>query len=58
MKEVFTGWMPRSSKIDREFFAETLTEHDIFPDKGRKIDYATVDWPPKKVRVTVEVDDE
>lgn len=55
-KLVFKGWMPRGTKISKECFWELLHAYDIFISKGTCDDYHSVDWPPVRVTVTVEVD--
>ena len=70
-RKVFTGWI---GKIDRFpvmwdrpngvlAFRSSVTwepsgQSDIFPTKGRKSLWGQYEWPPKRVTITVEVEDE
>ena len=66
MKKVFEGWMGRKGRfpflwycphpvlIDKELFMLG----NIFYSKGEEEDWSPNSWPPKKVTITVEVEDE
>ena len=61
MKKVWKGWVPSDAKPtelfewDRTIHALSFGTCDVEMTKGRKDDWAS--WPPKRVIITVEVED-
>ena len=57
-KRVFNGWMGRMD-IDRPAAWGDLDDElwltEVFRLKGDKYGWVEADWPPAKVRVTVEI---
>lgn len=61
-KKVFKGWCANESSIDSMFkwygyedSDSLLLENEIMRSKGSANEWAS--WPPKRVTVTVEVED-
>lgn len=60
MKKTFTGWIPRSFKGDVSKIKDPMYDMGgtgtfaMFKTKDRKSDWADKDWPPVKVKITVE----
>ena len=62
MKKTFTGWIPKRFKNN---LAKIRTSYDydhrdwfvIWKNKGVKSDYSSEDWPPIRVKITVETID-
>jgi len=50
------GWIPKTCKLSIEFSQSDWEWHipEVFPKKGTKDNYYKEDWPPVKVRITVE----
>ena len=60
MKKVFKGWIAKSYISDdfgwtRGEFFNVLDMPEIFETKDTKEDWDDFDWPPKKITITVEV---
>ena len=63
-KAVWTGWIGKKSDINRCFvwdetgsiFLDTvlIPMEAVVKTKGKRIEWAKGNWPPRKVRVTVE----
>ena len=62
-KKVFTGWIGQNDSVkdllawDKGTVAKTLDATAtpyLFKRKGFKAEWSPEEWPPKKVRVTVE----
>ena len=57
MKKTFTGWIGKTSNI-KDFLARGFNDSfeidDMYATKGNKYDWGDDDWPPIKVKVTVE----
>ncbi len=60
-KKTFTGWIPKtlSKKMDiKNGDYSTPADHfALYVTRGNKIDWGNEDWPPTKVKITVEVID-
>ena len=63
MKKVWKGWVPSDAK-PAELFEWDRTIHELSlgrcvveMTKGRKRDWDWASWPPKRVTITVEVED-
>ena len=60
MKKVITGWIERNTKL-KNFFHRSHEEIYLGPliwaTKGKKRDWGEDEWPPKKVTITVEVEE-
>lgn len=63
MKVTKTGWVPRSVKLRscireyKEWSGDDMSEISldcVFGDKGKKESWNKGDWPPWKVRITIE----
>ncbi len=58
MERTFTGWIPKSlsKNIDlkNKLWTHEYGYFPIFTTKGKKIDWSEKDWPPTKVKITVE----
>ncbi len=55
-KIVVTGWMPRNAAEKRRAW-DRIGPHgwlEVFPRRGCRINWHEEDWPPKKVRITIE----
>jgi len=65
MKKVFKGWVERTSEV-RDVAGwgndswgsnfDTLGLYEVYRIKGKKTEWGG--WPPKRVTITVEVDDD
>jgi hypothetical protein len=56
MKRVFTGWIGRREMLNNAIYVDsTQIIVDLF-ERGRKDDWEDRDWPPRRVKVTVEVE--
>ena len=60
MKKVIKGWIGKDEELaslynnsDDEIIGFT----PISKYKGRKIHYSETEWPPKRVTITIEVDE-
>lgn len=61
MKRYITGWIAKDSSIENLLWlegSESLKEitllYPIWAHKGKKSSWDITDWPPKKVKITVE----
>lgn len=56
MKKTFTGWVPKEftkpGDVDSEYNDEFFW---IFKSRGMKSDWPERSWPPKKVKITIEL---
>ena len=50
------GWMPKTDRLNIEFSQHDFEWHIpcVFPKRGNKDYYTSEDYPPRKVRITVE----
>ncbi len=61
MKKTFTGWIGKSTtNFNNFYFSERLSTDrlaipEIHKTKGEKADWFDGDWPPVKVKITIEV---
>jgi len=57
MKKVFTGWIGKASKEDLSLLKSQglVDEFRIFTSKGKKSIWPEEDWPPIKIKLTVEI---
>lgn len=55
-KQVRIGWYRRTGRgaLRREAGCGDFCLDEVFSGLGRKHDWETEDWPPHKVRITVE----
>ena len=59
MKKQFIAWLPKSiskQKCPIQHFSK-FNQFSLFRTKGGKSDWPEEDWPPVKVRITVETVD-
>jgi len=59
MKKVFKGWVGKTDGLSRTAYWNYRNTLSIwmFKRKGGKHEWCTDDWPPKRVTVTVEVEE-
>lgn len=60
-RKVFNGWVSREYSIN-DFIGfdvgnESMEISDVFRTKGNKKMWNIRDWPPKRVTITVEIED-
>lgn len=61
MKKTFTGWIRKSEKGLESFhwvavYSEPeLSIPDVFKEKDKEDSWDKEDWPPKKVKITIEI---
>ena len=59
MKKTLTGWIGKSGSVKENLFRNGYTDHielqDTFFTRGLKGEWPAQDWPPIKVKVTVEM---
>lgn len=55
-KKTFIGWIGKTIKENLSFsFTGDVLSDSVYKTKGFKIDWHDNDWPPIKVKVTIEV---
>jgi len=55
MKKTFTGWIGKEAiKYNMNGIIKEMAEEVGLVPKGRKVDWGVNEWPPIKVKVTVE----
>lgn len=71
MKKTLTGWIGKDDYQeileDKNAFLEPgltdldgyliVIKHHIFTNKGSKRDWCRLEWPPKKITLTIEIED-
>jgi len=66
MKQIYKGYIPKDQNIKELFDWELEPEGDIlimnpaigiYKDKGKRDQYMPQEYPPKKVKITIEVED-
>lgn len=60
-KKVFRGWLPKSLKMKDlvcwSGIQLQFNKHMIWKSKGKDINWTLKNWPPKRVTITVEIED-
>ena len=63
MKKIIHGWVSKRSDLDNltswklDMYDNTYLlkfEHLVFKTPGKKIEWYHDEWPPKKVKITIE----
>ena len=55
MKKVITGWAPRDKPISQLVKWRGIEiDAQVYRTKGAKQEWQYSEWPPKKIRVTIE----
>ena len=52
------GWIGKDDKLKNVIYKDEWGEYfifDIIPTKGYKLDWVEKEWPPRKVKITVEL---
>ena len=55
-KKVFKGWLPKNYNLKYSDLLQFF--YDIDFDRNKKRDWMDGQWPPRRVIVTVEIEDE
>ncbi len=54
MKVTRIGWVGKTQDFPQLYMHDGVCEIDTLWEKGKKEDWVPADWPPRKIRVTVE----
>ena len=60
-KNVFKGWISKQDKIEKLLYLDDFGEEymtSIFKTRGTKAEWGDFHWPPKRVKITVEVEND
>jgi len=60
-RKVYKVWVQRTDSETADlfsFFDDVMyVDAEMYKTKGRKEQYPAVDWPPRRAKITVEIED-
>jgi len=55
-KIVFLGWIGKTVKVtDFKRSKDKMYYPEVYPTKGNRSDWDETDWPPQRVKITIEL---